>query len=429
MTPDSTSSNQTYPPGLEPVVSNLPARHRLGKIWRAIFVASTVFGMFILAILLVDIANNSFGYAALTSKVMPASLTTDGKPLEAASQEELIAILESHLRVSRLNTLEKEKPLAARTQNELYKLVIVEVVQPKVIAVWGLYDSIFRKGEIPVAATEIAIQKNVDPSTVAIVFMTWLDREFLTSPQSSDALYAGIRTAFLGSLWVILITISFAFPVGIGAAIYLQEYARDNAINRLIQTNINNLAGVPSIIYGMLGLTIFVRLLAPITSGAIFGFPNADPHNGRTIISAGLTMALLILPVIIITGQEAIKAVPNSLREAAYGIGATKWQTVWHHVLPNAIPGILTGTIISVSRAIGETAPLVIIGASTYIAFDPDGLFSKFTTLPIQIYQWTSRPQDEFRAIAAAAIIALLALLLALNAVAILLRNRFSRRL
>jgi phosphate transport system permease protein len=209
----------------------------------------------------------------------------------------------------------------------------------------------------------------------------------------------------------------------------LQEYAQDNAINRLIQTNINNPAGVPSIIYGMLGLTIFVRVLSSLTSGAITGYPDADPNNGRTILSAGLTMALLILPVIIVNGQEAIKAVPASLREAAYGVGASRWQVVWHHVLPNAVSGILTGTILAMSRAIGETAPLVIVGASTYITFDPDSVFSKFTTLPIQIYQWTSRPQDEFRAIAAAGIVVLLGLLLALNAFAILLRNRYSRRL
>ena len=266
------------------------------------------------------------------------------------------------------------------------------------MAVWGLADSLLRADEIPAEATEIAIQKNIDPATISIVFVNWLTRDFITSPQSSDALYAGVRTAILGSLYIIAITILVAFPIGIGASIYLQEYAQDNAINRLIQTNINNLAGVPSIIYGMLGLTIFVRALSPLTSGAFIGYPDADPNNGRTILSAGLTMALLILPVIIINGQEAIKAVPNSLREAAYGVGATKWQTVWHHVLPNAIPGILTGTILSMSRAIGETAPLVIIGASTYITFDPDSVFSKFTTLPIQIYQWTSRPQDEFRA-------------------------------
>jgi phosphate transport system permease protein len=183
---------------------------------------------------------------------------------------------------------------------------------------------------------------------------------------------------------------------------------------------------VPSIIYGMLGLAIFVRMMEPITSGAVFGAVDPTTANGRTILSAGLTLGLLILPLLIINSQEAIRAVPSSLRDAAYALGATKWQVVWHHVLPNALPGILTGTILSMSRAIGETAPLVVVGASTFVALDPNGPFAKFTTLPIQIYQWTSRPQAQFRNLAAAAIVALLILLLTLNATAVLLRNRYS---
>ena len=186
---------------------------------------------------------------------------------------------------------------------------------------------------------------------------------------------------------------------------------------------------MPSIIYGMLGLAIFVRAMEPLTSGTLLGTADPTTANGRTILSAGLTLALLILPVIIINAQEAIRAVPRSLRQASYGVGATKWQTIWYHVLPNALPGILTGTILAISRAIGETAPLVVIGASTFITLDPTGPFSKFTTLPIQIYQWTARPQDQFRNLAAAAIVVLLVLLLTLNATAVLLRNRYSRRI
>src|SRR5690606_25218430 len=182
--------------------------------------------------------------------------------------------------------------------------------------------------------------------------------------QSSQPELAGVRTAILGSLWTIVITIAVAFPVGVGASIYLEEYARSNWINRLIQTNINNLAAVPSIIYGMLGLVLFVRLLEPLTSGTLFGLADPTTANGRTILSAGLTLALLILPLLIINAQEAIRAVPNSLRQASYGLGATKWQTIWHHVLPSALPGMLTGAILSISRAIGETAPLVVIGAA-----------------------------------------------------------------
>jgi phosphate transport system permease protein len=171
------------------------------------------------------------------------------------------------------------------------------------------------------------------------------------------------------------------------SAVYLEEYAGRSRIQRIIQTNIDNLAGVPSIIYGMLGLAIFVRTLAPLTSGAIFG---AVESNGRTILAAALTLALLILPVIIINAQEALRSVPRALRQASFGLGATRWQTTWSHVLPAAMPGILTGTILGVSRLIGETAPLIIVGASTYIVSDPTGPFSKFTALPIQIYNWTS---------------------------------------
>jgi phosphate transport system permease protein len=257
-------------------------------------------------------------------------------------------------------------------------------------------------------------------------FRNWLTYSFLISPMSSHAEFAGARTAILGSLWLVGIAILFALPIGIGAAVYLQEYATKNLLTRIIQTNINNLAGVPSIVYGMLGLALFVSVFEPFTSGSMFGVTDS---NGRTVLAAGLTMGVLVLPLIIINAQEAIKAVPDSLRQAAYGVGATKWQTIWHHVLPNAIAGILTGTILAVSRAIGETAPLIVVGASTFITVDPSGPFSKFTALPIQIFNWTTRAQSEFHAIAASAIIVLMVMLLSLNGTAIFLRNRFQRRL
>jgi phosphate transport system permease protein len=305
--------------------------------------------------------------------------------------------------------------------------VIEDVVQPEdVVGTWSLVDSLTRRSEI------IAEVKAEYPNA-NVQFTSWIDPQFIASPQSSEPLAAGVRTAILGSLLTIAITILVAFPIGVGAAIYLEEYAQNNGngrswFNRIIQTNITNLAGVPSIIYGMLGLAIFVRGLEPLTSGTIFGAADPTTATGRTILSAGLTLALLVLPVLIINGQEAIRSVPGSLRQASYALGATQWQTIWHHVLPNAVPGILTGTILAVSRAIGETAPLVVIGASTYITFDPNGPFARFTTLPIQIYQWTSRAQGEFRNLAAAAILVLLVLLLSLNAFAIVLRNRYGSR-
>ncbi len=313
--------------------------------------------------------------------------------------------------------------LPARTQDDVYRLVLERVVVPNVVKTWSLVDSIFKR-------SAVLLETQQEFPNAEVEFRSWMTPSFITSPQSSEPELAGVRTAIIGSLWVIIITIAFSFPIGVGAAIYLEEYAQANRINNTIQTNINNLAGVPSIIYGMLGLAIFVRVLEQFTSGAVFGvIDDATTANGRTIISAGLTLGLLILPIIIINAQEAIRAVPSSLRQASFGLGATKWQTIWHHVLPNALPGILTGTILSMSRAIGETAPLVVVGASTFITVDPSGPFSKFTVLPIQIYQWTSRPQDEFRNIAAAAIIVLLVLLLTLNATAVFLRNRYSTKM
>lgn len=405
----------SYPEGksLESVIQN---RHRVGSLWRAIFLAATLVGILSLAALLYNVLDRAYGLVAFEYKTDPIEISE--RPLTELNKDELLAVLQANISKNAFNKLEKDQPFANRSRDEVYELILERVVQVEIVETWSLTDSIFKRSEIE---AEIAGEANVK-----LEYRSWVEPAFITSPMSSDALYAGVRTAILGSLWLIMITITIALPVGVGAAIYLQEYATDNWVNKLIKTNINNLAGVPSIVYGMLGLAIFVRTLEPITSGAAFGVTDS---NGRTILSAGLTMALLILPLIIINAQEAIKAVPDSLRQASYGIGATKWQTIWSHVLPNAIPGILTGSILAVSRAVGETAPLIVIGASTFITVDPDGPFSKFTALPIQIYQWTSRPQSEFRNIAAAAILVLLAMLLSLNAGAIFLRNRFSRRL
>lgn len=273
---------------------------------------------------------------------------------------------------------------------------------------------------------EQALEEGTYPDA-ELTFRSWLNARFLTARgRNSIPAEASLRTAIFGSIWVMIITMFTAFPLGVGAAIYLEEYADDNWLNNIIETNIRNLAGVPSIIYGILGLAIFVRALSFITSGAAFGLQETD--TGRTILSAGLTLALLILPVIIINSQEAIRSVSSQIRQASYGLGATKWQTIWRQILPVAVPGILTGTILSFSRAVGETAPLIVVGAATAINSDPTNPFKAFTVIPIQIFDWTSRPQDQFRDIAAAAIIVLLILLITLNTTAILLRNRFSKR-
>jgi phosphate transport system permease protein len=224
---------------------------------------------------------------------------------------------------------------------------------------------------------------------------------------------AGILSAWVGTILVMLVTAFAAVPLGVAAGIYLEEYAKKNWFTNIIEINIANLAGVPSIIYGLLGLGLFVRMMS----------------MGPSVLAGACTLGLLVLPVVIISTREALRAVPKSLREASYALGATKWQTIWNQVLPAAFPGILTGLILALSRAIGETAPLITIGALTYIPFVPSDVFSPFTVLPIQIFNWVSRPQAAFAENAAAGIVVLLGLLLMMNAVAIVLRDRFQKRL
>jgi phosphate transport system permease protein len=239
--------------------------------------------------------------------------------------------------------------------------------------------------------------------------LTW---EFLTGFPSRFAARAGMKPALVGSVWALLLTGAMAFPLGVGTAIWLEEYAPATRLKAVIETNIANLAGVPSIVYGMLGLAVFVRYMA----------------LGRSVLAGALTLALLVLPVIIIASQEAIRAVPNSIRLGAYALGATRWEAIRYHVFPLALPGIMTGTILALSRAVGEAAPLIVVGALAFVPFVPTSPTDPFTVVPIQIFNWVSRPQAEFQELAAAASIVLLALLLSMNAAAILLRNRYSRR-
>ena len=238
-----------------------------------------------------------------------------------------------------------------------------------------------------------------------------LDWSFITNYPSRNAENAGIIPGLAGTLLLVLLTAIISIPIGIGAAIYLEEYGRKNWLGRLVEINIANLAGVPSIVYGLLGLGLFVRWM----------------QLDRSLLAGALTMGLLVMPVIIISTREAIKAVPSGIREASWAVGATKWQTIWHHLLPIAFPSILTGIILAISRAIGETAPLITIGALTYVTFLPDSVQSPFTVLPIQIFNWVSRPQEAFHENAAAGIIVLLLFTLFLNSMAIILRNRFSK--
>ena len=240
----------------------------------------------------------------------------------------------------------------------------------------------------------------------------WVDAVLFLEPPSADPLIAGARPAILATIYIGILLLALTVPLGVGTAIYLEEYAnRERWYNRLLEVNIQNLAAVPSIVYGILGLAFLVRGLG----------------LGRVLLAGAMILTLLVLPTVIIAAREAIRAVPDSIRQGAYALGATRWQVVWRQVLPAATPGIATGSILALSRGLGETAPLLLVGALTYVSFNPT-LLGDFTALPVQIYQWVARPQEEFRTLAASGIIVLLAILLALNAFAIWLRNRYERR-
>ena len=248
--------------------------------------------------------------------------------------------------------------------------------------------------------------------TVAGDGLSRLSWDFINSYPSRHPEEAGIKAALAGTLWLMAFTALFAVPLGIGAAVYLEEFAPRNWVTRVIETNINNLAGVPSIVYGILGLAVFVRAM----------------DLGRSVLAGSLTMALLVLPIIIVASREGLRAVPQSIRDASLALGATRWQTVRFQVVPVALPTMMTGVILALSRAIGETAPLIMLGALLFIPYTPSGPMDRFTALPIQIFNWVSRPQEEFQQNAAAGIIVLLIVLLSMNAVAIILRNWFERK-
>ena len=240
----------------------------------------------------------------------------------------------------------------------------------------------------------------------------WLSWHFITDYPSRHPEEAGLFSALMGTIWLMVMTALFTVPVGVGAAIYLEEYAPRNLFTRFIEINVANLAGVPSIVYGLLGLALFVYLM----------------NLGRSVLAGSLTLSLLVLPIVILASRESIRAVPDSYRQAAYAMGADQWQVIKEVVLPSAVPGILTGTILAMSRAIGEAAPVIAISALVYLTFIPGHPMERFTVLPIQIFNWVSRPQDEFRGLAAAGIIVLLVILLSMNAIAVFLRNKYQIR-
>lgn len=430
------------------------SRHRRGNRMRVLYFSSLIVAMIALLVLASTIVNGAFGLVLNNYAIDPDTLAE--KPYAELNSQELANIIVANnprrVLVTVRDALSKvapdtftrtplEEALNGTVPQEFVGLTITDltpeqqgqllavnlsadqvrdiidrdILKPEVLKSWRLLDSWFSRESIQ-NEVENKYPPDEYPNT-ELVWRSWLSADFVTGMLESNPAETGILPALLGTLWLAVVTITFALPVGVGAAIYLHEYAQRGWFSRLIEINIRNLAGVPSIIYGMLGLAVFV--------GA--GFPLSFNFD-RTIIAGGLTLGLLILPVIIVSSREALRAVPNSIREASYGLGATKWQTISRQVLPSALPGIMTGLILGVSRAIGETAPLVVVGAAAFINTLPDGPGSRFTALPMLIYNWTSQPNEQYRNAASAAIIVLLIVLLTLNATAIIVRNRASSK-
>ncbi len=389
------------------------ARRRKGALFGGLTFLPVVLALALIAVLLFDVITG-----AVSWQVIEPSRRSSGQTFaltEALTKRQVIALelaarglTEEEIQAF-MNDPEAMRKFEARNRVELMWYTedgpfrwVVTTSRDKRVANYPLLEGWRRLEEI---------RAGLEPGQ-HLVLNPWLDLSFFFRDASRTPLMAGIRAALVGTLWVMALTALISIPVGVGAAIYLEEYAPDNRWTRLIEVNLRNLAGVPSIVYGVLGLSLFVRA---------WGL-------GPSVLSAALTLSLLIMPVIVIASREAIRAVPNSLRQAAYGLGATRWQVVSRVVLPSAVPGIVTGVILSVARAIGETAPLLLVGAAAFVPFLPSGPLSEYTVIPVQIYSWVTENDPEFAHVASAGILVLLAVLSVLYSAAFYVRRRFGRK-
>lgn len=386
------------------------ARRRAGRIFASITFVPVVLALLFVAVLLFDVVTDTVSWQVVRPANSGETFAWWRAPFggEEVARLELAAQGLSPDEIGATLAGDSRRIFFARNRIELmwhtgdgpFRWVVTSARDERV-ANYPLLAGVMRPAEL---RSTVGPEEN-------FYLNPWLDLSFFAENASRSPLMAGLKSALLGTLWVIGLVILIALPLGVGTAVYLEEYAGDNRFTRFIEVNIRNLAGVPSIVYGILGLYVFVRLA----------------NLGPTVLAAALTLALLILPVVIIASREAIRSVPGTLRQASYGLGATKWQTVRSVVLPNAVPGIVTGVILSVARAIGETAPLLLVGAAAFVPFAPNGLLSSYTVVPVQIYSWVAENDEEFQHVASAAILVLLAVLVVLYTLAFYLRRRFER--
>lgn len=391
----------------------LTIRRRSGLLWTSLVTFAAATATVMVAWFVLGIANDAAGFVLVAYLRQPPANRAE---LTVADR---VALLEAEASPGVLRRLESEEPLGDRTSDELDALLDQFVFQSTVVQTWSIVDSVFRRDEIEAIAAQVP--------GAELRMHSWVNPSFLVRPLNRRPLQTGIRTALLGSLWIVALSMAIAFPVGVATAVFLTEYATAGWFTRFVRVNVETMASVPSIIYGILGLALFVRTLGSVTSGAFLGTGDGSAA-GRTILSAGLTLAILVLPAIIINVRDILENVPPGYREACYSVGARRSTVVMRRILPSVGGQLVTVLLLGISRVIGETAPLLVIGAAAFITVDPSGIFSRFTSLPTQIFFWTSGLTGANRNLAAAAIVVLIVLSIGLNVVFVLIKRRLENR-
>lgn len=391
----------------------LEVRRRTGLFWTSVVTLVAAIAAVMIVWFVLGIVNDAAGYILVSYQRTP--------PENRASldREARIALLQAEASAGVLRRIESEEPLQTRSAAELDRLLEQFVFQPEVVRTWTLFESVTRHDAILAAAEEV-------PSG-ELRFHSWITPSFLVEPLDRRPLVTGIRTALLGSIWIVALSMVIAFPVGVATALFITEYAQDGRFARFVRANVETMASVPSIIYGILGLALFVRTMGSVTSGAAIGLGDGSTA-GRTILSAGLTLAVLVLPAIIINARDILEGVPTGYREACFAVGARRSTIVVRRILPSVSGQLVTVLFLAISRVIGETAPLLVVGAAAFITVDPSGIFSRFTSLPTQIFFWSARPQGASGNLAAAAMIVLMVLSIGLNVVFVFIKRTFESR-
>ncbi|MFP4330701.1 MAG: PstA family ABC transporter permease [Spirochaetaceae bacterium] len=386
-----------------------------GSTLRTLAYAAAAISLLSLGFFLLSILNNAFGFVAVRYTRDISAVAPGAESLEELGTQELLLLLEENLPSGVLRRMEFEEPLAQRSRQEIIDLAEARILEPELFRTWTLWESVTTEGLVSAHTEQFPSHR--------VYFRSWLNLDTITTQVATQPLRSGFQSALIGTIWLVVIGAGSSLIVGVLSAIYLEEFARKNAFNRFLNINIRNLSAIPPVIYGLLGLAFFVQVLGPITGGSAFGAATAQ-DDGRTLLTGGLTLGLVALPTVVTGAQTVLQSMPMSYRYACSSVGARRWQVVFMRLLPFGLERFLTLSVLAVSRVIGETTPLIVAGAATFMATNPTSPFSKFTALPVQIFFWSTRNQEGFRNLAAGAIVLLLIISLGLNSALVLLRRQ-----